>query len=62
MFKLDMGGVVLEELTGLKRVEYPPHKMEIFLVFEGKNGNEVFINASAMHVGDVWNVKEYANV
>ena len=60
MFKLDMGGVALEELAGLKRVERNGDKIN--LVFEGMNGNEVFLTASAMRDGMVWNVKETVNV
>ena len=60
MFNLDMGGVVLEELAGLKRVERNGDKIN--LVFEGMNGIEVFLTASAMRDGMVWNVKETANV
>ena len=60
MIEVDMGGAVVEELTGLKRVERTGDKIN--LVFEGMNGNEVFLTASAMRDGMVWNVKETANV
>ena len=55
-----MGCAVAEELVGLKRVERNGDKIN--LVFEGMNGNEVFLTASAMRDGMVWNVKETANV
>ncbi len=54
MFELDMGGVVVKELTGFKRAERKEDK--IYLVFEGRNGNDVFVNASAMREDAVWNV------
>jgi hypothetical protein len=60
MIEVDMGGVVAEELVGLKRVERNGDKIN--LVFEGMNGNEVFLTASAMRDGDVWNVKEIYDV
>jgi hypothetical protein len=60
MIEVDMGGVVAEELAGLKRVERNGDKIN--LVFEGMNGNEVFLTASAMRDGDVWNVKEIYDV
>ena len=60
MIEVDMGGVVVEELTGLKRVEREGDKIN--LVFDGVNGNEVFLTASAMRDGMVWNVKEAVNV
>ena len=58
--KLIWGGAVAEELVGLKRVERNGDKIN--LVFEGMNGNEVFLTASAMRDGDVWNVKEIYDV
>jgi hypothetical protein len=60
MIEVDMGGVVAEELVGLKRVERNGDKIN--LVFEGMNGNEVFLTASAMRDGDVWNVKDIYDV
>jgi hypothetical protein len=60
MIEVDMGGCVVEELAGLKRVERSGDKIN--LVFEGMNGNEVFLTASAMRDGMVWNVKETVNV
>ena len=60
MFEVDMGGVVVEELAGLKRVEREGDMIN--LVFESINGNEVFLTASAMRDGMVWNVKEAVNV
>ncbi|MEK9698402.1 MAG: hypothetical protein VW270_21710 [Candidatus Poseidoniales archaeon] len=60
MIEVDMGGVVVEELAGLKRVEREGDMIN--LVFEGINGNEVFLTASAMRDGMVWNVKENVNV
>ena len=59
MIEVDMGGVVVEELTGLKRVEREGDKIN--LVFDGVNGNEVFLTASAMRDGSVWNVVECDN-
>ena len=60
MIEVDMGGCVVEDLVGLKRVERNGDKIN--LVFDGMNGNEVFLTASAMRDGMVWNVKETANV
>ena len=60
MIEVDMGGAVAEELVGLKRVERNGDKIN--LVFVGMNGNEVFLTASAMRDGDVWNVKEIYDV
>jgi hypothetical protein len=60
MIEVDLGNVVCEELDFLKRVERTGDKIN--LVFEGMNGNEVFLTASAMRDGDVWNVKEIYNV
>jgi|TARA_R110000787_G_scaffold181198_1_gene293355 hypothetical protein len=57
MIEVDMGGAIVEELAGLKRVERTGDK--ISLIFEGMNGNEVFLTASAMHDGMVWNVREH---
>ena len=59
MIEVDMGGVVVEELAGLKRVEREGDKIN--LVFDGVNGNEVFLTASAMRDGSVWNVVECDN-
>ena len=59
MIEVDMGGVVVEELTGLKRVEREGDKIN--LVFDGMNGHEVFLTASAMRDGSVWNVVECDN-
>jgi|DEB0MinimDraft_4_1074332.scaffolds.fasta_scaffold47318_2 hypothetical protein len=53
MFELDMGGVVVKDLAGFKRAERKENK--IYLVFEGQNGNDVFVNASAMREDAVWN-------
>lgn len=60
MIEVDMDGCVVEDLVGLKRVERNGDKIN--LVFDGMNGNEVFLTASAMRDGMVWNVKEIANV
>jgi hypothetical protein len=60
MIEVDMGGAVMTKLAGLKRVERNGDKIN--LVFEGINGNEVFLTASAMRDGMVWNVKEAVNV
>ena len=59
MIEVDMGGAVVEELAGLKRVEREGDMIN--LVFEGINGNEVFLTASAMRDGSVWNVVECDN-
>jgi hypothetical protein len=60
MIEVDMGGCVVEELAGLKRVERNGDKIN--LVCEGLNGNEVFLTASAMRDGMVWTVKETVHV
>ena len=60
MIEVDMGGCVVEDLVGLNRVERNGDKIN--LVFDGMNGNEVFLTASAMRDGMVWNVKETVNV
>ena len=60
MIEVDMGGCVVEDLVGLKRVERNGDKIN--LIFDGMNGNEVFLTASAMRDGMVWNVKETVNV
>ena len=60
MIEVDMDGCVVEDLVGLKRVERNGDKIN--LVFDGMNGNEVFLTASAMRDGMVWNVKETVNV
>ena len=60
MIEVDLGGCVVQDLVGLNRVEREGDKIN--LVFEGMNGNEVFLTASAMRDGMVWNVKETVNV
>ena len=60
MIEVDMGGCVVEDLVGLKRVERNGDKIN--LIFDGMNGNEVFLTASAMRDGMVWNIKETVNV
>ena len=60
MIEVDLGGCVVQDLVGLNRVERDGDKIN--LVFEGINGNEVFLTASAMRDGMVWNVKEAVNV
>ena len=60
MIEVDMDGCVVEDLVGLKRVERNGDKIN--LIFDGMNGNEVFLTASAMRDGMVWNIKETVNV
>ena len=60
MIEVDLGGCVVQDLVGLNRVEREGDKIN--LVFDGVNGNEVFLTASAMRDGMVWNVKEAVNV
>ena len=54
MIEVDLGSAVVQELAGLKRVERKGDKIN--LVFEGINGNEVFLTASAMRDGDTWSI------
>jgi len=56
MFNVDLGGVELQNQKGLLRVERTGDKIN--LVFEGDNGGECFLTASAMRDGDVWTVVE----
>lgn len=46
MIEVDIGGAVVEELAGLKRVERNGDKIN--LVFEGMNGNEGFLTCRAL--------------
>ena len=55
MIEVDLGGCVVQDLVGLNRVEREGDKIN--RVFDGMNGHEVFLTASAMRDGSVWNVK-----
>ena len=54
MIEVDLGGCVVQDLVGLNRVEREGDKIN--LVFDSMNGHEVFLTASAMRDGSVWNV------
>ena len=54
MIEVDLGGCVVQDLVGLNRVEREGDKIN--LVFDSMSGNEVFLTASAMRDGSVWNV------
>ena len=53
MIEVDLGGCVVQDLVGLNRVEREGDKIN--LVFDSMNGHEVFLTASAMRDGSVWN-------
>ena len=55
MIEVDLGGCVVQDLVGLNRVEREGDKIN--LVFDSMRGNEVFLTASSMRDGSVWNVK-----
>ena len=55
MIEVDLGGCVVQDLVGLNRVEREGDMIN--LVFDSMSGHEVFLTASAMRDGSVWNVK-----
>ena len=55
MIEVDLGNCVVQDLVGLNRVERQGDKIN--LIFDGMNGHEVFLTASAMRDGSVWKVK-----